>query len=140
MRGRVRRSGGAGTLGLQQMRVLVLRWRLASHALVLAAVTALVFGSAFAAPARVAQVPQPDAADDSATAELGSLRFVAVVPTPAVQTQAGDGRHAVAFDPRAGLPQWVRTTHDVSLWSGADAGARLLGSLPSGTTYLKPLG
>jgi D-alanyl-D-alanine carboxypeptidase len=34
----------------------------------------------------------------------------------------------------------VRSTHDVSLWSGADAGAHLLGLLPSGTTYLKPLG
>jgi D-alanyl-D-alanine carboxypeptidase len=122
------------------MRVLVLRWRLASHALVLAAVTALVFGSAFAAPARVTQVPDTDATADPAAADPGSLSFVAIVPTPGLQTQAMDGRHALAFDPRAGLPQWVRSTHDVSLWSGADAGARLLGSLPSRTTYFKPLG
>jgi hypothetical protein len=57
------------------------------------------------------------------------------------RTQGADQKLAtVTFDPRLGLPQWLRATHDLPLWSGADAAARTNGSLPAGTSYLKPLG
>src|SRR5205823_11907994 len=46
----------------------------------------------------------------------------------------------VTFDPRSGLPQWLRATRDVPLWPVADGGQPTPDMLPSGSSYLKPLG
>jgi serine-type D-Ala-D-Ala carboxypeptidase (penicillin-binding protein 5/6) len=46
----------------------------------------------------------------------------------------------VTFDPRIGLPQWLRAVHDLTLWTSADPTATATASLPAFTTYLKPLG
>jgi hypothetical protein len=86
--------------------------------------------------------------DASARAtELAQMPLLlADLPTPigsadAPRTQGADQKLAtVVFDPRLGLPQWLRATRDLPLWSTADATATASGSIPAGMAYLKPLG
>src|SRR5437588_12247943 len=52
------------------------------------------------------------------------------VPSDAARTQGADQQLAtLKFDPRMGLPQWLRATHDVPLWSAADGAATSNGAL-----------
>jgi hypothetical protein len=64
-----------------------------------------------------------------------------VATSEATRTQGADQTLAtVTFDPRLGLPQWLRAKKDVPLWSAADSAATSGASIPAGTSYLKPLG
>jgi D-alanyl-D-alanine carboxypeptidase len=65
---------------------------------------------------------------------------VVTTPQAAPSTQGADQRQTVAFNPRQGLPLWLRTTQDTPLWSGSDTGAQAIGTLAGGNVYLKPLG
>jgi D-alanyl-D-alanine carboxypeptidase len=125
----------------------------AAHALALGAVTSLVLtGALSAAPRReapvVAEEMEPDAvvvaADEpSLPAWLEPAQrplAVVPVPTPGGPTQGADQTTLAAFNPRQGLPRWLRTVRDTQLWTGSDAGASPLDALPATTMYLKPLG
>src|SRR5262245_37065164 len=59
---------------------------------------------------------------------------------PVAATQGQAVQAAPLFDPRLGLPLWLRSTRDIALWSDANGEATALGSLPAGTSYVKPLG
>jgi D-alanyl-D-alanine carboxypeptidase len=73
---------------------------------------------------------------------------LAIAPTTAAnsRTQGADQTTAKAsadanlFNPRLGLPRWVRTVRDTALWSTSDQAASKLGDLPADASYLKPLG
>jgi D-alanyl-D-alanine carboxypeptidase len=109
-----------------------------------------VLGAALASAVSATPTPEPPlAAGDLEPAPSRTLPAqlvlditpLAVAPTMAPRTQGADQQRAtVAFNPRQGLPQWLRTTRDASLWSAADAEATPLGLLPAGTAYVKPLG
>jgi hypothetical protein len=58
----------------------------------------------------------------------------------APEGQDADQRQAVVFNPRQGLPRWLRTVQETLLWSGSDSGATSVGSLPAGSVFVKPLG
>jgi hypothetical protein len=83
-----------------------------------------------AAPLDSAPTPAPRAAPAAATDGVA-----------AAATFGADQRQAtLIFDPRLGLPQWLRAVRDVPLWSAADPGASAGTALPAGNTYVKPLG
>jgi D-alanyl-D-alanine carboxypeptidase len=128
--------------------------RLSTHACALVAVVGLaVVSAAFARPAPAGE---PQLGGDSATEPDHQLP--AQVPLPigpisvpnqtvpnqlppvGVRTQGADQLPVLTFDPHLGLPQWLRTTRDTPLWSSADLTAATVGSLPAGSSYLKPLG
>jgi D-alanyl-D-alanine carboxypeptidase len=83
--------------------------------------------------------------DPATPTEVAALE-VATLPTPPTPTvssvtQTTDQVQAtVTFDPRLGLPQWLRALHDLPLWSGADTSADLSGTVPAGSAFVKPLG
>jgi D-alanyl-D-alanine carboxypeptidase len=109
--------------------------RTAVHGLVLAAVVLVA-----AAPRPATQVTTPPQPTDH-TLQPAQLSLVA--PTPqAARTQGADQATtlAAAFNPRLGLPHWVRAVRDTSLWSTADGDAVTVGSIQAGATPLKPLG
>src|SRR6266851_574071 len=119
--------------------------RIGSHAVALIAVVGLAFVSAAATRPPVIEL-QVAAVDDPGSSQplpaqvplpLGPIN---VVPTVAPRTQGADQRQVVTFNPRLGLPQWLRTIQDTPLWSGSDATATPVGSLPAGNIYVKPLG
>jgi D-alanyl-D-alanine carboxypeptidase len=120
----------------------------AAHALALVLVTSLALTSAlFAAPHQAAPVAPQPTADSAVPAWMQpaqrELIPVAnlVVPTPTgPRTQGADQTTASTFNPRLGLPRWVRTVRDTTLWSGSDAAAASVGTLPAGVAYMKPLG
>jgi hypothetical protein len=124
--------------------------RLAKHACALVGVIALALASAaMATPAAELQIASQQESTSGRTTpaqavlDLGPLAAGPTVPTAATRTQGADQRQAAAvtFNPRVGLPPWLRTIQDTQLWSGSDAAAVALGStLPAGSAYLKPLG
>jgi hypothetical protein len=119
--------------------------RVGSHAVALVAVIGLALVSAATATPAVVEL-QVAAVDDSASGQAQPallplpLGPVVAGPPTAPRTLGADQRQAVAFNPRLGLPHWLRTTQDAPLWSGSDASATSLGSLPAGNAYVKPLG
>lgn len=46
----------------------------------------------------------------------------------------------VTFDPRVGMPQWLRAVRELSLWTGGDSSASASGAVPALSSYVKPLG
>jgi hypothetical protein len=118
--------------------------RVGSHAIALIAVVGLAITSAAARPPvvelQVAAVDDPGSSQALPAQVPLPLGPVSVVPTAAPRTQGADRRQAVAFNPRLGLPQWLRTIQDTPLWSGSDATATSVGLLPAGNIYVKPLG
>jgi D-alanyl-D-alanine carboxypeptidase len=124
--------------------------RMGTHALALG----LVLGIALAGVSSAA-APVSDLRISSVTSQTSSvlpgqvvLDFVAATPVPTavaggVRTQGADqrgGTAPAAFDPSLGMPLWLRTIHDAPLWSGSDSSATSSGSLPAGSSYVKPLG
>src|SRR5262245_145572 len=80
---------------------------------------------------------EPDPTPTEVVLNMGQLaspapEAVAVVPTPKEPpTQGADQRSAtVTFDPRVGLPRWLRALRDTRLWSSADSAATSSGSVP----------
>jgi D-alanyl-D-alanine carboxypeptidase len=113
----------------------------AAHAVALVAVGSLVLTSAFAAaPSQqqpAAAMLQVATVDDSEPSRL----LPAQLPLDAtVRTQGANQTAAAAFNPRLGLPRWLRTLRETPLWSRAEAGAEQVGTLPAGPAYLRPLG
>src|SRR5438874_3835108 len=128
------------------MRQLVPR-RVGTHACALAIVSAALASAVASTPAAQVQIASESSSEPSRLLPAqASLEMVTLegVPTPAPRTsttQGADQVHAtVTFDPRLGLPQWLRAVRDVPLWSGADASASQGMALPAGNTYVKPLG
>ena len=121
--------------------------RVGTHACALVIVSAALASAVGATPAAPVQIASESSAEPSsllpaqAALELAPLDSV---PTPAARilaTQGADQVQAtVRFDPRMGMPQWLRAVRDVPLWSAADAGAPEGMALPAGNTYVKPLG
>ena len=94
-----------------------------------------------------AQVDLPPLAEPERPAWLEPAQLkLAIAPTPGANapTQGADQTTAKAnanlFNPRLGLPRWVRTVRDTALWSTSDQAASKLGELPASAMYLKPLG
>ncbi len=129
--------------------------RTGTHGLAFAVVGVALIGASFSRPVAAIQA-EPElttAASDPATAADATAETtlnLAALPSDATATtldaaagpsQGTDQVQAtVKFDPRIGMPQWLHATHDLSLWSSGDASASVTGSLPGGTSYLKPLG
>ncbi len=124
--------------------------RRAGHALALVTVSVLATVSVLSAAPRgqvMAQVEPAQALPDPKPAwtEPAQLQL-AIAPTPSAnpRTQGADQTTANAnanlFNPRLGLPRWVRTVRDTALWSTSDQAASKLGELSAQAIYLKPLG
>ncbi|MBV9579950.1 MAG: D-alanyl-D-alanine carboxypeptidase [Chloroflexi bacterium] len=76
----------------------------------------------------------------AATPEAAATVPPALTPMLNPATQTTDQTQAtVTFDPRLGLPQWLRATTNLALWSSGDPSATSTDSLPVGA-YVKPLG
>ncbi len=125
--------------------------RVGTHTFVLVAVIGVTLASAFTrpgglSPEQVAASVTPDSSEPGQVlpAQLAlPLDARAALPRAAVAlppTQGADQRQSLAFNPRLGLPQWLRTVNDAALWSGSDAAATSTLSLPAGTAFVKPLG
>src|SRR5260370_23969746 len=147
---RRRASAGAGILDIRSMaRIGSARHRLGTHGFAIALVSAALCGAAFSNSAAALQ-PRSDVdvqQQPTSSTQPGQVALdLAELATPAatsdvLRTQGADQHLAtVTFDPRLGLPQWVRTTKDAPLWSAADSTATSAASIPAGTSYLKPLG
>jgi hypothetical protein len=77
-----------------------------------------------------AQVPLP----------LGPLPAAPLAPRTQGADQLQQTATNLAFNPRLGLPQWLRTLQTAPLWSSSDADAASIGSLTTPNTFVKPLG
>jgi hypothetical protein len=116
------------------------------HGLAIAVVGAALVGASLSRPADALQ-PSPDSPQADAELTVAQLALPAAAETgsqaglvaPAAST-ADQTVATVTFDPRIGLPQWLRAVHDTSLWSGADGSATPSASIPANSSYLKPLG
>jgi D-alanyl-D-alanine carboxypeptidase len=123
--------------------------RLGTHAVALAAlIGVVVVGVSSATPVAEMQIASDtDSSPSQALPAQVTLDLSAPIPaqTPTslagsqARTQGANQRQAVAFNPRLGLPQWLRTNQDVSLWSGADSASSTVATLGA-ATYVKPLG
>ncbi|MBV9323877.1 MAG: D-alanyl-D-alanine carboxypeptidase [Chloroflexi bacterium] len=141
----------AGTLGVLDM---FFSRRFGIHGLAIAIVGGALIGASFSRPAVAVQPTEPELAVAAAavspslsevtTPTAVSLEVASLPPpTPTVTSlaQTTDQVQAtVTFDPRLGLPQWLRAIHDLPLWSSGDSSASSNGSLPAGSAYVKPLG
>jgi hypothetical protein len=118
--------------------------RLGTHSIVLIAVVGVTLASAFTRPAPemvMATVASDSSESDQALPAQRALQIdtrTAAVAVPV--TQGVDQRQSLAFNPRQGLPQWLRAIKDAPLWSGAEDTATSATSLPAGITFVKPLG
>jgi hypothetical protein len=125
-------------------------WRLGKHGLAIAVVGAALIGTTFSHPAAALQPPEPEPELTAATSPTPAPTDVPLgvatlppQPTPVVTpvTQTTDQVQAtVTFDPRLGLPQWLHAVHDLALWPSADPMAASNDTVPSSSTYVKPLG
>jgi D-alanyl-D-alanine carboxypeptidase len=88
-------------------------------------------------PAPQVSPPPPPPAEE--TLLPAQLNVVAPTPVPG-RTQGADQMTLTTFDPRLGLPHWVRALRDATLWSTSDSDAAAIGNVPVGATALKPLG
>jgi hypothetical protein len=121
--------------------------RVGTHVCALAVVGAALTGAVAAAPVAQVQIASESSAEPSSLlppqAALGMVSLESA-PAPVARPPATQGadqvQATVTFDPRLGMPQWLRAVRDVPLWSGADAGATEAMALPAGNTYVKPLG
>jgi hypothetical protein len=112
--------------------------------IVLSAVVGVTLASAFtrATPELVVAIVASDSAESGqAVPAQRALELDTRAAAPALPvTQGADQRQSLAFNPRQGLPQWLRAIKDAPLWSGSDATATPVVSLPAGITFVKPLG
>src|SRR5205823_10844993 len=117
--------------------------RLGTHTTVLIAVVGVTLASAFTRPAAemVVATVASDSSDSGQTLPTQrALEIDTRAAAPAVPVaQGADQRQSLAFNPRLGLPQWLRTIKDAPLWSGADPTATSMTSLPAGVIFVKPL-
>jgi hypothetical protein len=126
------------------MRFDLHRPRLAGHALALSAVTALVLASALAV--RTPHDTQAQTDQQPAPAPEPAMLVLDTAPAPQAtalaHTQGADQTQAIAaFNPRNGLPTWLRGLQEVTLWSAGDsATASVVETLPANAAFLKPLG
>jgi hypothetical protein len=122
--------------------------RVSRHCLAIAVLGAALVGGSLSRPVTLGQSAANADLRDGAQASVGRLDLAgqgtdsgAIETLDARRTQGADQVHAtVTFDPRFGLPAWLRAIHDVPLWSSADSAAASSVSVPAGSTYLKPLG
>jgi len=118
--------------------------RFGRHTLAIAVVGAALIGASVSRPVAAIQTEGDEGVTPLATSTDIALNLAplpSAAPAQASTTQGADQQLAtVTFDPRIGMPQWLRAVRDVPLWSGADPEASSNGALPAGSTYLKPLG
>ena len=127
---------------------MILLGRLGAHGLAIVVVGAALVGASISRPADALQSAEPEfatAASDSATPTQMSLDLASVPAPPpptggAVTATDGQLRPTVTFDPRVGMPQWLRAIRDVTLWPSSDPAATSNGTVPAFSTYVKPLG
>ncbi len=110
---------------------LLERRRTTVHALVLAAVAALVLASGFAAPRALPASSSGGRGGPAADPELPAPAWMAAAPASTPQPAAARQKLA--------LPEWLRSTQETALWSGPDDRALLFTVLPV-DAYLRPLG
>ena len=145
----------AGTGTLDQLSVLarfssfrsVASSRAGWHGLAIAVVSAALVGGSLSRPLAEQTAAQSEQPDTVEPAQLALPATDAAQPaaeaarTDGAVTQGADQvRATVTFDPHLSVPQWVRAVRDLPLWSSADAAATSSGSIPAGTSYVKPLG
>jgi hypothetical protein len=116
--------------------------RMGHHGLAIAVVSGALIGGSVS---RSAAAGQPPAADDQTAAAVLAAPAQLALPTTADMVAAAPNAAdqavaTVTFDPRVGLPQWLRAVRDLSLWSGADDAATTSASVPADSSYVKPLG
>jgi hypothetical protein len=117
---------------------VILGRRVAAHGVVLVVSALLAMSGGVAARTQSDPVSQPQAAEPQEQLSPAQLRLNLVAPTPgAARTQGADQTTAAAFNPRLGLPKWVRTVRDTPLLS---ATGEVVGSLPAKAAYIRPLG
>jgi hypothetical protein len=118
--------------------------RIGWHGLAIAVVSAALVGASFSRSAAAVQSePDSDASDTTLQQQALPLPNTAVSPPTVAGVQVVGGaplQATVTFDPHRGLPQWLRAVHELPLWSSGDPLATTNVTLPSGTTYVKPLG
>jgi D-alanyl-D-alanine carboxypeptidase len=130
--------------------------RLSGHGVVLIIMSVALASAVSATPTASTRVtavesePTPNSAEPAQialdfgpapVARVAPASVAPVSPTLAPRTQGADQLQAtVSFNPRQGLPQWLRTIREASLWSTSGGEATSLGSLPAGSAYVKPLG
>jgi hypothetical protein len=148
----------AQLLSLRQISPPNLTRRFGAHCLAVAIVGVALVGATVTRPAATGQAASdiaPGAAGGSGGPTALSLAALPVTPAPTAApaatvaptaapgvqpTQGTAQQQPAAFDPRLGLPRWLQLVHDAQLWSSADASATSSGSLPAGSTFVKPLG
>jgi hypothetical protein len=116
--------------------------RIGHHGLAIAVVSAALIGGSVSRSAAEVQPPSDDdQVETAAVAAPAQLALPATADIVAAGPQTMDQTVAtVTFDPRVGLPQWLRAVRDLSLWTGSDSGASASGAVPANTSYVKPLG
>jgi hypothetical protein len=133
--------------------------RMGTHLVALAGVLSVaVIGTARATPAFLAEATPTVETSATSRDRPAQVQLPLGPVAPGVGTGTGSGPVAPrgtqgadqtldlalapppGFNPSLGLPAWLRATHGVSLWSGADSAAALVGTLPAAGAYLKPLG
>ena len=118
---------------------VLLRYRFGYHSLAIAVVAAALVGGSFSRSAAAVQAT-PEVADQPDSAQPAQLALPVTAPVAAAPRVDDQAVATVTFDPRVGLPQWLRAVKDLSLWSGGDSGASATGSVPAYSSYVKPLG
>jgi hypothetical protein len=128
--------------------------RVALHALALAGVLAFsVLGVATANRSPIEMQASSVAADDRDGGQALAQVQLPIAPLPPLPTpadgfsprtqgpdQALDGLPTATFNPRLGLPQWLRTLQSTTLWSSRNADATTVATLSAADMYVKPLG
>ncbi|HEX8967893.1 MAG TPA: serine hydrolase, partial [Chloroflexota bacterium] len=134
-------------------------YRLGTHGLAVAIVGVALATASLSRPAAAVQTSLGPESDVSVAAPIGLDQSGGLAPGPTLaiaatgdgavrqtaeavpRTQGADQNAAtVRFDPRLGLPQWLRAVRDAPLFSAADNPTPTGVSLPADTSYLKPLG
>jgi D-alanyl-D-alanine carboxypeptidase-like protein len=120
-----------------------LRYRFGYHSLAIAVVAAALVGGSFSRSAAAVQAT-PEMADQPDTAQPAQLALALTAPVtaPVAAANRTDDQSVatVTFDPRVGLPQWLRAVKDLSLWSSGESSASATGTVPALSSYVKPLG
>lgn len=117
------------------------------HALALAGVLGLsvlgVAGATRSADLRAAAIAEPEPSQALlAQVELPLTTSPAQPLSLRTQgaDQAGNTVAKLPFDPRQGMPRWLRTLQSAPLWSGAGADATTVETLGGADMFVKPLG
>ncbi len=113
--------------------------RFGRHTLAIATVGAALFGATLTRPADAVQNVADTSSTDLPPSATDVALNLAALPAPPQPTVA-PALQTVTFDPRVGLPQWLRAVRDLTLWSAGDPTASATASLPALSTYVKPLG